>query len=101
MLCLSCKIDDVRSSVKQINEARHADGQEGKVSKPDNDPHMMGEAKTAMDDVLDMNDNSCDMISLKGVAMLNASNMKPTNVTMTSNCSESLSVALAVLVSRF
>ncbi len=41
-----------------INEARHADGQEEKVSKPDNDPHLMGEAKTAMDDVLDRNDNS-------------------------------------------
>ncbi len=33
----------------------------------------MGEAKTAMDYVLDMNDNSCDNISLEDrVAMLNA-----------------------------
>ncbi len=75
MLCLSCQIDgDVTGSgIKQINEARHADGQEEKVSKPDDDPHLMGEAKTAMDDVLDMNDNSCDKLSLEDrVAMLNA-----------------------------
>ncbi len=60
-----------QSNIKQINEARQADCQE--VSKPDDDSHFMGEAITTMDDVLDMNDNSCDNISLEDrVAMLNA-----------------------------
>ncbi len=64
---------EAQSNIKQINEARQASGQEEKVSKPDDDPHLMGEAKTAMDDVLDMNDNSCDKLSLEDrVAMLNA-----------------------------
>ncbi len=54
---------EAQSNIKQINEARHADGQE--VSKPDDDPHLMGEAKMAMDDVLHMNDNSCDNLSLE------------------------------------
>ncbi len=63
---------DAQSNIKQINEARHADGQV-EVSKPDNVPHLMGEAKAAMDDVLDMTDNSCDKFSLEDrVAMLNA-----------------------------
>ena len=43
-----------RSNVKQINEARQADGEE-KLSKEDDDPQLIGEAKTAMHDVLDMN----------------------------------------------
>ncbi len=104
---------EAQSNIKQINETRPSDGQE-KVSKPDDDPHLMGEAKTAMDDVLHMNDNSCDNISLEDrVAMVNADQrpifehvkstcncMKPTNVTVTSNRSESLSTALATLVSR-
>ncbi len=58
---------EAQSNIKQINEARYADGQE-KVSKPDDDPHLMGEAKTAMDDVLYMNDHSCDKLSLDRVA---------------------------------
>ncbi len=63
---------EAQSNIQQINEARHADGQEEKVSEPD-DPHLIGEAKTAMDDVLDMNDNSSDKLSLEDrVAMLNA-----------------------------
>ncbi len=32
---------EAQSNIKQINEARHADGQE-QVSKPDDDPHLMG-----------------------------------------------------------
>ena len=62
-----------RSNVKQINEARQADGEEEKLSKEDDDPQLLGEAKTAMHDVLDMNVIACNDLTLEErVAMLNA-----------------------------
>ena len=62
-----------QSNIKTINEARQADGEEEKVSKHDDDPQLMGEAKTAMNDVLDMNVNSGNSLSLEDrIAMLNA-----------------------------
>ena len=68
MLFLPCQIADV----KKINEARHADGEE-KISKEDDEPQLMGEAKTAMNDVIDMNVKSSSDLSLESrVAMLNA-----------------------------
>ena len=45
---------EAQSNIKKINEARHADGEEEKISKEDNDPQLMGEARTAMDDVADI-----------------------------------------------
>ena len=55
------------SNVKQINEARQADGKE------DDDPQLLGEAKTAMHDVFDMNAITCnDFMLEERVAMLNA-----------------------------
>ena len=40
-----------QSNIRQINEARQAEGPEKKVSKDDDDPQLIGEAKTAMNDV--------------------------------------------------
>ena len=63
---------EAQSNIKQINEARLASGPEERVNKNDDDPQLMGEAKTAMNDVLDMNVNSCNQLSLEErVAMLN------------------------------
>ena len=62
---------EAQSNIK-INEARLANGKE-RVSKEDDDPKLMGEAKTAMNDMFDMNVNSYDELSLEDrVAMLNA-----------------------------
>ena len=51
-------------NIKTINAARQADGEE-EVSKHDDGPQLMGEAKTAMNDVLDMNVNSGNNFSLE------------------------------------
>ena len=62
---------EAQSNIK-INEARLANGKEERVSK-DDDPQLMGEVKTAMNDMFDMNVNSCDELSLEDrIAMLNA-----------------------------
>ena len=64
---------EAQSNIKKINEARLANGKEEKVSKEDEYPQLMGEAKTAMNDMFDMNVNSCEELSLEDrVAMLNA-----------------------------
>ena len=61
-----------QSNVRQINEARQAEGQEEKVSKDDDDPQLIGEAKMAMNDVVDLDMNPCSELSLEDrVAMLN------------------------------
>ena len=41
------------SNVKSINEARQANMEE-KEAKEDNEPQLLGEARTAMSEVLDM-----------------------------------------------
>ena len=41
---------EAAANEKKINEAREADGKEEKVSEEDNDPQLIGEAKTAMTD---------------------------------------------------
>ena len=38
----------VRANIKKINDARQADGEEHKISKQDDDPQLMAEARTAM-----------------------------------------------------
>ena len=59
------------SNVKKINDARQKEGQEEKVEE-DDDPQLIGEANTAMTDVLTMNVNSSDKLSVEErVAMLN------------------------------
>ena len=63
------KMLEAQSNIKKINEARHADGEE-KISKEDDKPQLMGEAKTAMNDVIDMNVKSSSDLSLESrVAM--------------------------------
>ena len=63
---------EAQSNIKQINEARLASGPEEMVNKNDSDPQLMGEAKTGMNDVLDMSVNSCNQLSLEErVAVLN------------------------------
>ena len=51
------KMLKAQSNIKKINEARQADGIEEKVSKEDDDPQLMGEAKTAMTEVVEINAN--------------------------------------------
>ena len=59
------------SNVKKINEARQDEGGE-ESAEEDDDPQLLGEAKTAMTDVLTMNVNSSDRLSLEErVSMLN------------------------------
>ena len=61
-----------RSNVKQINGARQANGEEEKMSKEDDDPQLLGEAKTAIHDVFDMNAITCnDLMLEERVAMFN------------------------------
>ena len=68
------KILDAQTKIKEINEARQADGEEKRVIKEDDDPQLMGEAKIAMHDMADMIDNhSPDQLGLEErVTMLNA-----------------------------
>ena len=54
-----------RANIKQINDARQADGEEQKISKQDDDPQLLGEAKTAMKELFDMNAHPVDTLSLK------------------------------------
>ena len=65
---------EAQSTVKDINEARQADGEEKRFSKEDNDPQLPGEAKSAMHDMVDIMDgHSSDQPSLEErVSMLNA-----------------------------
>ena len=57
------------SNVKKINDTRQKEDQEEKVEE-DDDPQLIGEANTAMTDVLTM--NSSDKLSVEErVAMLN------------------------------
>ena len=61
-----------QANFKKINEARQADGEEHKISKEDDEPHLMGEARAAMKDLFDINTNQPDTLSLEQrVAMLN------------------------------
>ena len=68
------KMLEAQSRIKDINEARQADGEEQRLSTDDNDPQLMGEAKNAMHDLVDMmGTHSSDQLSLEErEAMLNA-----------------------------
>ena len=67
------KMLEAQSSIRKINEARQADGEQEMVSKEDDDPQLIGEAKNAMNKVFDMNVNSGDDLSLEDrINMLNA-----------------------------
>ena len=66
------KILQAQVSIKKINDARQADGEEHKTSKEDDEPQLMGEARAAMKDLFDINTNQPDTLSLEQrVAMLN------------------------------
>ena len=59
-----------QSNIKNINEARQSDGVEEKVNKEDDDPQLIGEAKTAMKEVVEMNNS--DTLTLEDrITMLN------------------------------
>ena len=69
------KILDAQSKMTEINEARKADSEEKRVNKDDDNPQLMGEAKTAMHDMTDMlvNHSTSDQLSFEDrIAMLNA-----------------------------
>ena len=62
----------VRANIKKINDARQSDGEKHKISKEDDDPQLMGEARTAMKELFDMNTHPADTLSLEQrVDMLN------------------------------
>ena len=66
------KMLKAQSNIKKINEARQADGIEEKVNKEDDDPQLMGEAKTAMKEVVEINANNSDTLTLEDrITMLN------------------------------
>ena len=59
------------SNVKSINEARQANMEE-KEAKEDNEPQLLGEARTAMTEVLDMKASTPGQLTLnERVSMLN------------------------------
>ena len=60
-----------QSNIRQINEARQAEGPEEKVRKDDDDPQWIGDAKTTTNDVLDINASFNDLSLDDRVAMLN------------------------------
>ena len=73
-----------QSTVRQINEARQAECQEEKVSKDDDDPQLIGEAKITMNDVVDLDMNPCSELSLEDrVAMLNGDQRRICSKTLT------------------
>ena len=68
------RILDAQSKITEINKARQADGEEKRVNKEDNDPQLLGAAKSAMHDMLDMivNHSSHQLGLEERVTMLNA-----------------------------
>ena len=67
------KILQAQSNIKKINIARQDVDEQKPTSKDDDDLQLMGEAKTAMQEVLDMNVNLGKTLSLQDrVGMLNA-----------------------------
>ena len=67
------KMLQARANIKKINDARQAAGEEHKISKQDDDPQLMGEARTAMKELFDINARPNDTLSLEQrVGMLNA-----------------------------
>ena len=68
------KILALQATVKKIYEVREADVEDEQPQyEEDDDPQVEGEAKAAMQHVVDMHDNTADTITLEGwVDMLNA-----------------------------
>ena len=68
------KILALQATVKKIDEAREADVEDKQPEyEEDDDPQVEGEAKAAMQDVVDVHDNAADTITLEErVDMLNA-----------------------------
>ena len=114
------KILALQATGKKIDEAREADVEDEQPEyEEDDDPQVEGEAKAAMQDVVDMHDNAAaDTITLEErVDMLNADQrrvfekvkshllhqqlQKATSVNVTSSLCECLSVVLEVQGNRF
>ena len=113
------KILALQATVKKIDEAREADVEDKQPEyEEDDDPQAKGEAKAAMQDVVDIHDNAADTITLEErVDMLNADQRrvfersratsftndltKATSVNVTSSLCECLSVVLEVQGNRF
>ena len=67
------KMLKARETLKNINDARQADPAERLDNKEDDDPHIQGEAKSAMKDIVDINTKKCGDLPLEErVNMLNA-----------------------------
>ena len=54
-----------QANIKQINDARQAEGEEQKISKQEDDPQLMGEAKMAMTELFEMNARPPNTLSLE------------------------------------
>ena len=113
------KILALQATVNKIDEAREADVEDEQPEyEEDDDPQVEGEAKAAMQDVVDMHDNAADTITLEErVDMLNADQRrvfersratsftnnftKATSVNVTLSLCECLLVVLEVQGNRF
>ena len=66
------KMLKAQSNIKMTNETRQTDGIEEKVNKEDDDPQLLVEAKTAMKEVVEINTNNSDTLTLEDrITMLN------------------------------
>ena len=61
-----------KANLKAIREARQTDGKEEAVVEKQNDPELPGEAKSAMNDMCELNAKSNDLTLQERIAMLNA-----------------------------
>ena len=61
-----------KANLKAIREARQTDGKEEAVVEKQNDPELPGEAKSAMNDMCEINAKSNDLTLQERIAMLNA-----------------------------
>lgn len=50
---------EAQSNLKKINDARQAQGEEERLSREDDNPQLMGEARSAMHELLNMNSECC------------------------------------------
>ena len=53
--CRLQKMLQAQANIKKIDDARQGDGEEHKISKEDDEPQLMGEARAAMKELFDMN----------------------------------------------
>ena len=61
---------EAQSNIRKVNEARQSEGVEEKINKEENEPQLMGEAKTAMANMFDLNADLADNLTLEEKADL-------------------------------